>query len=470
MAIKLTPTGNIPQSSLTPSTPAQSYPLQIQMTGQGGPAQWGNISGTLSDQTDLQNALNAKMDKSGGTFTGDVTLGSGVSLKTTNGQLHEVNNKIVLGDNSNNGLYVNPNGQTAALINGTTVKNIITSSDVKSTYSSTGLDPVNGTAVNSALSGINALIPAQATTSNQLADKNFVNSSIATNTANFIGTFNSVADLEAYSGTLTNNDYAFVVGVDSDGNTVYNRYKYTNATDPAEWAFEYALNNSSFTAAQWASINSGITDTAVTQIGTNTTNIGTLTTDKQPKTLATPITVEGTPQTTVEGALGAINTFAGKSLQNKATVDSTISIETETAKTNSLSIGKSISEIGNSSVNLGNYTYTGNSSVAVGYKANANTAFAIAIGSSGSSTEYTAASGLFSVAIGYNARATAQGSIQIGQGTNSTANTMQVLSHQLLDANGKIPNERLPYATSSKVGGVRISIDANNVVTIYTGD
>lgn len=26
------------------------------------------------------------------------------------------------------------------------------------------------------------------------------------------------------------------------------------------------------------------------------------------------------------------------------------------------------------------------------------------------------------------------------------------------------------YATSSTVGGVRISVDANNVVTIYTGD
>lgn len=312
MAIKLTPTGNIPQSSLTPSTQAQSYPLQIQMTGQGGPAQWGNISGTLSDQTDLQNALNAKMDKAGGTFTGDVTLGSSVSLKTTNGQLHEVNNKIVLGDNSDNGLYVNPNGQTAALINGNTVKNIITSADVKSTYSSTGVDPVNGTAVNSALSGINALIPAQATDQNQLADKNFVNSSIATNTANFIGTFNSVAELEAYAGTLTNNDYAFVVGTDSDGNTVYNRYKYTTATTPASWVFEYALNNSSFTAAQWASINSGITSTAVTQIGTNTTNIA----SKQPSTLVTPISVGGVSQTTVEGALGAINTLAGSALQS----------------------------------------------------------------------------------------------------------------------------------------------------------
>ena len=119
-------------------------------------------------------------------------------------------------------------------------------------------------ALESEITDINSKIPAQASSSNQLADKNFVNSSIATNTANFIGTFNSVADLEAYSGTVTNNDYAFVIGTDGDGNTVYNRYKYTTATTPASWVFEYALNNSSFTANQWASINSGVTSSDVT--------------------------------------------------------------------------------------------------------------------------------------------------------------------------------------------------------------
>lgn len=117
------------------------------------------------------------------------------------------------------------------------------------------------TATQNALDDITDLIPAQATTTNQLADKGFVNSSIATNTANFIGTFNSVAELEAYSGTVTNNDYAFVVGTDSAGNTTYNRYKYNGNTQ--QWVYEYTLNNSSFTAAQWASINSGVTTSDV---------------------------------------------------------------------------------------------------------------------------------------------------------------------------------------------------------------
>lgn len=104
---------------------------------------------------------------------------------------------------------------------------------------------------------IEGKIPNQATAQNQLADKNFVNSSIATNTANFIGTFNSVAELEAYTGTVTNNDYAFVIVTDAQGNTAYDRYKYSGDTE--QWMFEYELNNSSFTAVQWAAINSGIT-------------------------------------------------------------------------------------------------------------------------------------------------------------------------------------------------------------------
>ena len=112
-----------------------------------------------------------------------------------------------------------------------------------------------------ALTPITELIPAQATPQNQLADKNFVNSSVATNTANYISDngqpFQSVEDLEAYTGTLTNNDYAFVVGTDSAGNTTYTRYKYNANTQT--WAAEYVLNNSSFTAEQWAAISSGIT-------------------------------------------------------------------------------------------------------------------------------------------------------------------------------------------------------------------
>lgn len=108
--------------------------------------------------------------------------------------------------------------------------------------------------------GISALIPQAATADNQLADKEFVNSSIATATATFRGTF---ATLEALKATPADrNDYAFWAHKDADGNTCYDKYTY----DGSAWKFEYRLNNSSFTAAQWGAINSGITDTLVTKL------------------------------------------------------------------------------------------------------------------------------------------------------------------------------------------------------------
>ena len=122
------------------------------------------------------------------------------------------------------------------------------------------------------IAAIQTVIPSAATASNQLADKSFVNSSIATNTAYFIGTFDSVESLEAYTGTVTTNDYAFVETTDTAGNTFYDRYKYNGS----EWLFEYELNNSSFTSDQWAAINSGVTTTIVSQVTTNKNDITTI--------------------------------------------------------------------------------------------------------------------------------------------------------------------------------------------------
>lgn len=157
--------------------------------------------------------------------------------------------------------YQKPNGGIPKTDLATAVQNSLEKAD-------TALQPA-------ALTPITELIPEQATPQNQLADKNFVNSSVATNTANYISDngqpFQSVADLEAYTGPLTNNDYAFVVGTDSAGNTTYTRYKY-NATT-GEWAEEYVLNNSSFTAEQWAAISSGITALLVQKLSDLPTEI-----------------------------------------------------------------------------------------------------------------------------------------------------------------------------------------------------
>lgn len=110
--------------------------------------------------------------------------------------------------------------------------------------------------LNDKINAINDKLPEQATNENKLADKDFVNSSISSNTAYFIGTFNSLSELQASNKTITKNDYAFIVETDDVGNIKYNRYKWNGS----EWLFEYALNNSSFTSNQWKTINSNITE------------------------------------------------------------------------------------------------------------------------------------------------------------------------------------------------------------------
>ena len=139
------------------------------------------------------------------------------------------------------------------------------------------------------IADIKAVVPSAATAQNPLVDTQTMNSSIATNTANFLGTYSYVTDLGfpqpssaadvnnaaiatalgglTFAQTPTNNDYVFVsinyaptTDVDE-----FRRFKFNGTT--GTWAYEYTLNNSSFTAAQWAAINSGITSGLVAKLG-----------------------------------------------------------------------------------------------------------------------------------------------------------------------------------------------------------
>lgn len=110
-------------------------------------------------------------------------------------------------------------------------------------------------------------IPSEASSTNQLADKDFVNSSISTATATFRGTVTTTQALAALTGDL--NDYAFLQNIDpTTGQTLsYDRYKWVESGgDYGHWKYEYTLNNSSFTSDQWAAINSGITCQIVTDL------------------------------------------------------------------------------------------------------------------------------------------------------------------------------------------------------------
>ena len=111
---------------------------------------------------DIRTTANSAMPKAGGTFTGDVTISSGKKLVFPHYEIGENSaQNAIIGDGNGNGLVVLPNGQGAALFknNGSSYTELITGNDVKSTYSSTGLDPVNGTAVASAISGKQDTLP-----------------------------------------------------------------------------------------------------------------------------------------------------------------------------------------------------------------------------------------------------------------------------------------------------------------------
>lgn len=119
----------------------------------------------------------------------------------------------------------------------------------------------------------------------------FVNSSVATNTATFLGNF-SLADLSLTypatevqiaaalnshtwpTGYPTNNDYVYVE-IRNPQSTIddkVQRYKYRDRL--ASWGYEYTLNNSSFTAEEKAAIDSGITSQDVTNLRADHTTLG----------------------------------------------------------------------------------------------------------------------------------------------------------------------------------------------------
>lgn len=185
-------------------------------------------------------------------------------------------------------------------------------------------------ALQAAIDIINGKIPAQATTSNQLADKDFVNSSISTATADFRGTYNSLQELEQV--TANANDYAFVIATDSAGNTVYKRYKWVVGTG---WTWEYDLNNSSFTAAQWAAIQSGITAALVTKLSDLPTNAEL---NQRISTAITTALGQYYTKAEIDAALQAVNTAIGqKANQSDLTAEVNRASQAEQANANNIS-------------------------------------------------------------------------------------------------------------------------------------
>lgn len=147
--------------------------------------------------------------------------------------------------------------------------NLATTTDVSNAVSSHNVSNTAHSDLRTSITDINNLIPSQASSENKLADKSFVNSSINSAAAFFRGNFATHADLIAYTGPVTNNDYAYVEADETHDNEAW-RYIYVLGTG---WQAQFRVNETPFTAAQLAAINSGITDTQVAAIGSNTAAI-----------------------------------------------------------------------------------------------------------------------------------------------------------------------------------------------------
>lgn len=233
--------------------------------------------------TALQNAINTKQDK--------LIAGANIQIASDGKTISATDTTYTAG----NGMK----------LTGTTFA--VDTDAIQTKLSTTQMDAVNSGATTAKIAQIttnqgdittiNGKIPTQASTTNQLADKNFVNSSVQTATANFRGSWADWASVPTsasayppdYAGstTPTVNDYLVIQDASDyteetlDGTW---RFKYTGDWDTdgkTGWLPEYQVNETPMTAAQLAAINSGITDTLVAQISTNAGNITSLQNGKQ---------------------------------------------------------------------------------------------------------------------------------------------------------------------------------------------
>lgn len=284
--------------------------------------------------------------------------GTSVSLKDQDGT---VLNTITTQDTTYSNLTAASGGTDVSLV---TTGEKYTWNNKQSALSSSQMEAVNSGATTtnigqiatntSAISTINGKIPSDATSSNQLADKAFVNSSINALAAYYI-TSNAGGDPFATKAALTGattfysggsaripttNDYCIVLADESKQSSTgvdpTTRYTYQGGTYPnGQWEYQYTINDTPLTSAQLNAINSGITSSLVTQIGTNQSDISSLSSNKQDKidsshklsadlvddTSTTNKFVTASDKTTWDGKQNALPTTstAGKVLKSTST-------------------------------------------------------------------------------------------------------------------------------------------------------
>lgn len=253
-------------------------------------AEWWNITWTLSDQTDLQNALDWKLDKVTSTATNPRAYVANADWSQATLPITDsvTSGAIVRRNWTQITVPATPSANTDAASKKYVDDNIASATAwaVSDTAYAASWDWVTGiapsknavydkiSAMDTTISGnttnintINSKIPVEASATNQLADKDFVGDSINSVTAYYI-TKNAQGDQWAtraelfaattfYSGWVvrvpTKNDYTIVLADENHDNAT-TRYIYNSG-----WEYQYTVNETAMTQAQLNALNSGIT-------------------------------------------------------------------------------------------------------------------------------------------------------------------------------------------------------------------
>ena len=237
------------------------------------------------------------------------------------------------------------------------------------------------------IADINKKIPTQASETNKLADKDFVNSSINNVAAFYItadlngNAFETYAQLSTatvfYSGgqvrTPTRNDYC-VVRSDENHDNATTRYIYQGS----QWEFQYIVNETSLTAEQLAAINSGITSALVTKLNGIETGANKITVVQSTGTSTSSVMSQNATTTELakkfNSGYGTCSTNGGTSAKVVTIADTNWQLKVGTiigvkfTNTNSASnVTLNVNNTGAKSIYYSNIVYTGNNENIVGY-------------------------------------------------------------------------------------------------------
>lgn len=237
------------------------------------------------------------------------------------------------------------------------------------------------------IADINNKISTQASETNKLADKDFVNSSINNVAAFYItadangNAFETYAQLSTatvfYNGgqvrTPTRNDYC-VVRSDENHDNATTRYIYQGS----QWEFQYIVNETSLTAEQLAAINSGITSALVTKLNGIETGANKITVVQSTGTSTSSVMSQNATTTELakkfNSGYGTCSTDGGTSAKVVTISDTNWQLKVGTiigvkfTNTNSASnVTLNVNNTGAKSIYYSNTVYTGNDENIVGY-------------------------------------------------------------------------------------------------------